>query len=68
MSESSWLGMRCVILANQFRLNTQSHSRRSLAIVQAEYKYYSSSTGIGERLCKKIAKHTIWTGRMLWIV
>jgi len=22
----------------------------------------------GERLCKKIAKHVIWTGRMLWIV
>ena len=24
--------------------------------------------GRGERLCKKIAKHTIWTERMLWIV
>ena len=24
--------------------------------------------GCGERLCKKIAKHVIWTGRMLWIV
>jgi len=24
--------------------------------------------GHGERLCKKIAKHEIWTGRMLWIV
>jgi len=24
--------------------------------------------GRGERLCKKIAKHVIWTGRMLWIV
>jgi len=21
----------------------------------------------GKRLCKKIAKHVIWTGRMLWI-
>jgi len=24
--------------------------------------------GCGQRLCKKIAKHVIWTGRMLWIV
>jgi len=24
--------------------------------------------GHGQRLCKKIAKHTIWTGRTLWIV
>jgi len=24
--------------------------------------------GHGERLCRKIAKHVIWTGRMLWIV
>jgi len=24
--------------------------------------------GHGERLCKTIAKHVIWTGRMLWIV
>jgi len=23
--------------------------------------------GHGERLCKKIAKHVIWTGRMLWM-
>jgi len=24
--------------------------------------------GRGERLCKKIAKHAVWTGRMLWII
>jgi len=24
--------------------------------------------GCGQRLCKKIAKHVIWTGRMLWTV
>jgi len=24
--------------------------------------------GHGERLCKKIANHSVWTGRMLWIV
>jgi len=23
---------------------------------------------LGERLCKRIAKHTVWRGRMLWIV
>jgi len=24
--------------------------------------------GHGQRLCKKIAKHVIWRGRMLWII
>ena len=29
---------------------------------------YTTVTWHGERLCKKIARHVIWTGRMLWIV
>ena len=29
---------------------------------------YEDQRGHGERLCKKIAKHVIWTGRILWIV